>query len=152
MFAALVAVALAAPSAAPDDKPKELSDAAKKDLKALEGKWRLTKVTIDGNDVDAPTGDEGLIAFKGRKFLLAGKDFFDVANLDPSTDPKLIDLKGLEDMGDLRKGTTYEAIYKLEKDTLTLAIYFGEGQKRPDKFESGKDSKVAVAVFEREKK
>jgi uncharacterized protein (TIGR03067 family) len=151
MLATMLALALAAP-AAPDDKEKEFTEAAKKELKALEGKWTGTKFVIDGNDVPAPEGDEKTIEFKGRKFLLAGKDFFDITGLDPSTDPKLIDFKGLQDMGEITKGTTYEAIYKIEKDTLTIAIYYGAGQKRPDKFESGKDSKVALVTFEREKK
>lgn len=152
MLATLVALTLVAAPAAPDDKEKELSDAAKKELKALEGKWNATKLTIDGTDVPPPEDDNKTIEIKGRKFLLGGKEIFHVAAIDPSTDPKLIDFKGLADMGELRKDNTYEAIYKIEKDTLTLVIYFGEGQKRPGKFESGKDSKVAVAVFEREKK
>ncbi len=151
MFAALVALALAAP-AAPDDKEKELSDAAKKELKTLEGKWVVTKLVVDGNDVPVPDGDEKNLEFKERKFRLAGKDIFHITTLDPSTTPKLIDFKGLEDMGEIRKGNVYEAIFKLDKDTLTLALYFGEGQKRPDKFESGKDSKIAVVTLEREKK
>jgi uncharacterized protein (TIGR03067 family) len=151
MLATLVALALAAP-AAPEEKPKELTAAAKKELKALEGKWKPTKLTIDGNDVPAPDGDEGQIEFKGRKFLLGGKDFFDIVSVDPSTDPKLIDFKGLADMGDISKDTVYEAIYKLEKDTLTIALYFGAGQKRPTKFESEKDAKVALVTLEREKK
>lgn len=135
-----------------EEKEKELTEAANKELKALEGKWRPTKMTIDGTDIPAPEGDDGLIEFKARKFLLGGKDFFDVTSLDPSADPKLIDFKGLQDMGDISKGTTYEAIYKLDKNTFTIALYFGSGQKRPDKFESGKDSKVALVTFEREKK
>jgi len=151
MLATLVALALVAP-AAPDDKEKELVDAAKKELKALEGKWTAAKLSIDGNDVPPPEGDQKTAEFKGRTFLIGGKELLRVANLDPSTDPKLLDFKALADMGEIRKDTTYEAIYKLDKDTLTIAIYFGEGQKRPDKFESAKDSKVAVVTFEREKK
>jgi uncharacterized protein (TIGR03067 family) len=151
MIATILALALAAP-AAPEDKEKELTAAAKKELKALEGKWTVTKLAIDGNDVPAPESDEKNIEFKGRKFLLGGKEIFDIDSLDPSTDPKLIDFKGLADMGEIRTGTVYEGIYKLEKDTLTLALYFGEGQKRPTKFESEKDAKVAIVTLEREKK
>lgn len=151
MLATLIALALAAPGA-PEEKEKELTAAAKKELKALEGKWTGTKFVIDGNDVPAPEGDEKSIEFKGRKFLVAGKEFFDIVSVDPSADPKLIDFKGLQDMGDISKGTVYEAIYKIEKDTLTIALYFGAGQKRPAKFESDKDSKVVLVTFERVKK
>jgi uncharacterized protein (TIGR03067 family) len=149
MFAALVALSLVVSA---DAKEKNLSDAGKKELKALEGKWTATKVVVDGTELPGPEGEEKTIEFKGQKFLLAGKEFFDVTNLDPSADPKLIDFKGLADMGEIRKDAVYEAIYKLDKDTLTLALYFGSGQNRPAKFELGKDSKVAVVTLVREKK
>jgi hypothetical protein len=50
------------------------------------------------------------------------------------------------------KGTIYETIYKINSDDLTLAIYFGEGKKRPEKFESVEDSNVVVVTLKREKK
>src|SRR5437763_146145 len=101
MLAALVALSLVVPSA--DAKEKELSAAAKKELKGLEGKWTATAVVVDGKELPAPEGEEKNIEFKGRKFLLAGNEFFDIAGLDPSTDPKAIDFKGLADMGEIRK-------------------------------------------------
>lgn len=151
MLAALVALSLAAPAAPTEDKPKELPEAAKKDLKALEGKWTLTEITINGEAVTPPE-EQKSVEFKGRKFLLAGKEILEIASLDPSTNPKLLDFKAVADMGEIRKDNTYEAIYKIDGDTLTLALYIGAGQKRPAKFESAKDSAVALATFKREKK
>ena len=52
------------------------------------------------DDVDAM-----VVEFKARKFLFLGEDLFEVAALDPSTDPKLLDFKALKDMGELKKAT-----------------------------------------------
>jgi uncharacterized protein (TIGR03067 family) len=150
MFATLVALTLAAPVA---EEPK-LSEAAKKDLKALEGKWKATAAMVNGEEPSA--GTEVILEFKGRKLLVTegdkkSQEFFEIATLDPGTTPKLIDFKALVDMGPITKGTTYEAIYKLDGDTLQLALYIGADKKRPEKFESPKDSGVVVITLKREK-
>ena len=151
MIAALVALSLVVATA---DEPK-LSAAALKELKKFEGKWKAAKVVANGMDENA--GDkEVFIEFKGRKIIVTQDakemELFEVAGLDPSVTPRILDLKGLMDMGPLKKGTVYEAIYKLDGEDLTLALYFGEGKKRPEKFESEKDSGVVVVAFKREKK
>jgi uncharacterized protein (TIGR03067 family) len=79
-------------------------------------------------------------------------EFFEVAAMDPSTTPKILDLKALLDEGPLTKGSVVEAIYKLDGDDLTIALYIGEGKKRPEKFESEKESMVIVVTLKREKK
>lgn len=150
MLATLLALALTAP-AAPEEKEKELTAAAKKDLTALEGKWKATEILVEGRE-ETPPEEQSIIEFKGRKFLLGEKELFAIGNLDPSTDPKCIDFKAAADMGEIRKDTVYEGIYKIDGDKLTIALYIGEGQKRPAKFESDKDSRVVVATFKREKK
>jgi uncharacterized protein (TIGR03067 family) len=148
MFAALVALTLSAPAA---EEPK-LTEAAKKDLKALQGKWKAVKAVTNG-DEELPTmdGNDVVLEFKERKVLLNDKEVLVIATLDPSTDPKILDIKALADTGPLRKGTVLEAIYKLDGDALTLAVYVGEGKKRPEKFESPKDSGVVVVTLKREK-
>jgi uncharacterized protein (TIGR03067 family) len=152
MLATLVAFALAAP-AAPEEKPKELTEAAKKDLKALEGVWKAVKAVTDGNEETPKMGDQDVVLeFKGRKLLVNEKEIMEIAAIDPATDPKCIDLKALADMGGIRKDTVYEAIYKLEKDTLTLALHVEGGSNRPSKFESAAGSKVVVVTLERQKK
>jgi uncharacterized protein (TIGR03067 family) len=149
MFAALVTLSLSAPVA---EEPK-LTEAAKKDLKALEGKWKAVKAVTNGEEETPMTdGAEVILEFKGRKILLNDKEVLVIATLDPSTDPKILDIKALADMGPLRKDTVLEAIYKLDGDALTLAVYVGEGKKRPEKFESPKDSGVVVVTLKREKK
>lgn len=149
MIAMILALSLVVPTA--DAKEKELSDAAKKELKKLEGGWKATEIIVEGKEETPPDADT-VVTFKGRKFLFGDKELFDIANLDPSTDPKCLDFKALADMGEIQKGTVYEGIYKLDGDTLKLALYIGEGQKRPAKFEAPKDSKTVVVTFKRENK
>ena len=150
MLAAILALSLVVPAA--DAKEKELSDVAKKELKKLEGKWKATKVVAEGKEIE-PTmnGVDLVVEFKGRTFLFLGEELFEVAALDPSTDPKLLDFKALKDMGEITKGSTYEAIYKLDGNDLVLALSTGT-TNRPSKFESEKDSKTVVVTFKREKK
>jgi uncharacterized protein (TIGR03067 family) len=151
MFAALAALSFVVATA---DEPK-LTEAAQKELKKLEGKWKPTKVVINGNDENAGDKDV-LIEIKGRMLTAIenGKEreVFEFVALDPSVTPKLLDLKALMDMGPLKKGTVYEAIYKLDGDDLSLAVYVGEGKQRPEKLESEKESNVVVVTLKREKK
>ena len=49
------------------------------------------------------------------------------------------------------KDTVYESIFKINGDTLTLAIHIGATKQRPTKFESVKDSGVVVVTLKREK-
>jgi uncharacterized protein (TIGR03067 family) len=56
------------------------------------------------------------------------------------------------EMGQLRKDAVLEAIYKLDGDTLMMAVHVGEAKKRPDKFESPKDSNVVFITLKLEKK
>ncbi|MCI0700415.1 MAG: TIGR03067 domain-containing protein [Planctomycetia bacterium] len=155
MLAAFVSLTLiVSPANRPEEKEKELPEAAQKELKKLEGKWKATKLVVEGREEEpkGPDGQEVAIEFKARKFLLGGEELFTVAALDPSTTPKILDFKALKDMGEIGKGKTYEGIYKLDGDTLVIALYIGEGQKRPEKFESAEGSKVVVVTFQREKK
>lgn len=149
MLAAVVALALVVP-AAPKDKEKELTEAAKKDLKKLEGVWKGVKGVKDGEE--AKDDEEVLVEFKGRTLLFKDMEFLEITGLDTTTDPKLIDFKTVVDRGPLRKGTVFEGIYKFDGDTLTLALFEEGGTNRPTKFESAKGSKVILMTFERQKK
>jgi uncharacterized protein (TIGR03067 family) len=149
MFAAVVAVCVFASSA---DEPK-LSDAAQKEVKKLEGKWKAVKAVTNGlEETPEMDGAEVVLEFKGRKLVVNGKEFMEIAAVDPSTDPKCIDLKAVVDQGQIQKGAVFESIYKLDGDDLLLAIHIGADRKRPAKFESEKDSGVVVVTFKREKK
>src|SRR5205085_816939 len=86
MFPALLALSLFAPAADPP-KDKELSDAAKKELKKLEGKWQLVKLTAANGEIEpGPNDPAPVLEFKGRKVFFDGKEAGEVTDLDPSVD------------------------------------------------------------------
>lgn len=154
MLTAVLALALVTPAGPPQDK--ELPEAAKKELKKLEGKWKVTReVTSRGENENAALGrgDEVTVEFKGNKVVIAGKEKyeFEVSTLDATTDPKLIDLKSAVDKDPIPKGAVIEAIYKIDGDTLTLVGYAGEGKKRPANFDPPKDDGVGMWVMTRAK-
>jgi uncharacterized protein (TIGR03067 family) len=148
MLATLVALCLAAPA-----EDKELPEAAKKELKQLEGKWKAVRLVVNDKDEEVTRdGADVFLTFKGRKVLLGDEEVFEIPALDPSTDPKCLDLKAVADVpGVVGKGTLYEAVYKIDGDTLVMALHLVEGKGRPVKFESPKDSGVAVVTLKREK-
>jgi uncharacterized protein (TIGR03067 family) len=148
----MIAAFLALTFAVAADEPK-LSADAQKELKKFEGKWKAVKAITNGNE-ETPEmdGQEVVVEFKGRKAIVNGKDFFEIATLDPSTDPKCFDLKSLIGQGPIEKGTSFESIYKFDGEDLVIAIHMGADKKRPAKFESEKDSGVVVVTMKREKK
>lgn len=148
MFTALVCLALAAPL----DPPK-LSDDAKKELKKFDGKWTVVKEVLTAGTNEPPmfNGKEIVVEFKNGKMVFGELELFEIAAVDPAADPKCLDVKALGDFGALKKGTTYESIYKFDGDTLTWAGYAGEGKKRPGTFDKPTDPLTGVLVLKRVK-
>ena len=148
MFVALLFLALAAPL----DPPK-LSDEAAKELKTFDGKWTVVKEILSTGERESPqfNGKDIVVEFKDRKMMFGELSLFEIATLDPSTDPKCLDVKSLVDFGALKKGTTYESIYKFDGDTLTWVGYAGEDKKRPANFDAPKDALTGVLVLKRVK-
>jgi uncharacterized protein (TIGR03067 family) len=130
---------LSLPVAADEKKPD-----AKVDAEALKGIWEVVSTTHDGKDVPA----------KGRTLVFRGNAFTAYTGdkpertiaftLDPSTDPKRIDL----DRGG--KDEKAYGIYLLDKDELKLC--YGEpGAERPKAFESKAGKKVFLVVLKKAK-
>ena len=125
--------------AADDKKPDPKADPA-----ALKGIWEVVSTRYDGNEVPS----------KGRTLVFEKTEFTAYVGdkrgrtlkytLDPTTDPKRIDLdKGGED------GKAF-GIYSLEKGELKLC--YGEpGDQRPKAFESKPGGKVFLLVLRRVK-
>jgi len=144
-----VAVVVACPAAfAADEKPKK-DDQSKKDLKALEGTWKLVSQTKDGTQADKDKLEGMSVTIKGDKWEVKKDDtvlLSGTVTLDASKKPKAADWKVTSD-GALKDKTAL-AIYKVEKDK----FHHCYGETRPEKFESGEGSKVTYDVFERVKK
>ena len=150
MLAALLALSLSA--TADPGKEKDLSADARKELTKLEGRWAVVKeVSSDGEK--QLTSQAFTATFKGRTVVVntVAKFEFTVSELDPATDPRLMDWTSLTDAGPVKKGMTFEAIYKLDGDTLTIAFYQGGGKQRPANFDPPKEAGTSVIVLTRVK-
>jgi len=136
-----LAVVVACPVAfAADD------DQAKKDLKALQGTWKLVKSTQNGKEKDKDEIAGLTVVIKDDKWEVKkdGTTFLSgTVKLDTSKKPKAADwtVKELEDK-------VAPAIYKVDKDSFHNCYH---GDTRPEKFESKEDSKVVYDVYERVK-
>jgi uncharacterized protein (TIGR03067 family) len=132
--------------------PKELPDAARKELKALDGKWRVTKVVFSDREAIHDEDDNGLVfSFKEGAIDFAESGSGVVVELDPATDPRCLDFKTLKGFGVLKEGSTYESIYKLDGDALTWAVHVGREKNRPVTFDKPTDPGTLVIVLNRVK-
>ena len=118
------------------------------DEKRLEGTWRVVATTFDGK-----ASPEAQI--KGRALVFQGREFTTVVDgkkgrglsftLDPSKDPKQIDLKRVG------QDRAAKGVYALTDDELKLC--YGEpGADRPTTFASEPGSKVFLLVLRRDKR
>jgi uncharacterized protein (TIGR03067 family) len=86
---------------------KELPEAAKKELKALEGKWRVVKFLHADRETTPGTGeDEVTVEFKGNTIDFSRAATGVVAELDPATDPKCLDFEARVGSGAFKTGST----------------------------------------------
>lgn len=155
MFAALITVALVAPAESPKEKQKELPKATKKELASLAGKWKLTKAvnsTTDGEVAPKPNDPDMVFVFKGDELTMEfgdKKETVKIGAIDPKTDPKCIDL--IEARRDQTE-RTLEGVYKIDKDTLRIALCVPkEGKQRPAGFDKPTDPRTMVWTLTRVK-
>ena len=130
MFTAVVVASLLAPAA-------DLNEATKKELKALEGEWSVVATAQDGKETEPPADERIAVTVTGTTFTFGKFGDGQVTALDPSTGPKIVDFKMLRKP---ESGVTNEGIFKIEKGTLTVVLYVGEGNKRPASFDVPKDA------------
>jgi RNA polymerase sigma factor (sigma-70 family) len=158
--AALVAVpagAAARPAPAADDKAAQEQEAREKELeakelKALQGKWRVVKIEVDGKELLPEDIAKIQFTIKDNEIeqTTAGVDQPEKMKiaLKPGASPKEIDLTPLTGPEDF-KGKTAPGIYKLTDDTLTMcgAKFDQRDKGRPKEFKA--DDGVSLIVLER---
>lgn len=144
MLTAALFASLFAPAA-------DLNEAAKKELKALEGDWIVVSWVINGDERELPADEQVPVTVTGTKFSFGKFGDGEVTALDPSTTPKILDFKMLRTPP---SGVTNEAIFKVEKEALVVVVYLGEGSNRPAGFDAAdkKDANTAKFVLKRTKK
>jgi uncharacterized protein (TIGR03067 family) len=150
---AAAAAVLALPfgaGAAGDDK----AEAAKKELKALEGNWQLTRQEERGSLTPKP------VVARLRVVIEDGQMSWYIGNpapnqtadlkVDPTQEPRTID-------AEITRGSAKDkkmlGIYRLDKDTLEICWAEPGSDKRPKKFSSrpGVGSGNVYTRYEREK-
>jgi uncharacterized protein (TIGR03067 family) len=132
------------------DEAKE--KAVKKELKALEGTWKLVSREVDGKkdseesvkDVTATWNEAGTITVRGGEKVITRV----TTTLDPTKKPKTTD--GTFTEGE-DKGKTVLGIYELEGDTFRVCLARA-GDKRPTEFSAKAGSGHTLMVYKREKK
>lgn len=114
---------------------------AGKELKKLEGTWKVTAGAVAGKPLDENDFKGDSMVIKGNKLSLTSEGKKDTADftftIDPSKKPNHID------MTDVKMKKTVPCIYALEGDELKLCIPLtppgkSEAPKRPESFD-GKD-------------
>jgi len=151
----LLVLAAALAGVAADD------DASKKDLKAMQGHWKLQSFTLDG-EVAPPDDVKAMrVVVEGNKWkMVSGKPNHPVKpgsgrrsqddaetvtiTLDAAKKPAAIDFM------DAKRKEKNEGIYQLGDDTLKVCFNMKKG--RPVKFASKKGSEAVLLILQRDKK
>ena len=125
------------------DRPDE---AVKKELRKLEGTWSIVAQEANGKREDKDKIKKHDFVFEGEKLIIkdANKSREHSIQIDPKQTPKTIDLT------DAKGDPVGRGIYKLDGDSLTIAIT-KPGFDRPAAFTTKKGSNHVVVVLKREK-
>ncbi|AWM40836.1 hypothetical protein GobsT_06130 [Gemmata obscuriglobus] len=126
-------------------------EAAKKELKALEGTWTVVAAEHDGAPLDRVVGGEMVI--KENNFHVKTKSGTELKGdlvLNPTKKPKHIDY--VHQDGPL-KDKKWEGVYELKGATLKICYAEADSEKeRPTEFKTLKNSKLLYLELQREKK
>lgn len=126
-------------------------DAAKKELKALQGTWKVTTAEQDGDPLDRIIG--GTLTVKDNNFTIATVDKVELKGdliLDPTKMPKYINFAHQDGV---LKDKTWQGIYELKGDVLKLCYAEADSDKeRPSEFKTLKKSRLLLIEMKREKK
>lgn len=126
-------------------------EAAKKELKALQGTWTVVAAEQDGDALDRIIG--GVMVVKENNFHIKTKSGTELKGdliLNPAKTPKHIDYVHQEG---LLKDKKWEGIYELKGDALKIIYAEADSDKeRPTEFKTLKNSKLLLLELKREKK
>ena len=125
-------------------------DAAKKDLKSLQGTWIIAAMEVNGMDVPANKLEGTVLTIKDDRYTVKIKDKVintAVIELDPKKDPKQLNMTPQEGAG---KDKLHKAIYKIEGDTFKMARGLNAEQERPDQFATWPGTNVFVITWKKQ--
>jgi len=122
--------------------------AAKKELKKLEGTWKIVSITREGNEqqpenVVSTVSDDKFTTKAGDRIVREGS-----LKIYPSQSPKGADATYTRGPD---KGKTLKGIYELKGDTWKIC-YSAAGEERPKAFPKDTDKAYLILVLQREKR
>ena len=129
-------------------------DAAKKDVKKLQGKWQAVELQVQGKKAPPEQVKKFRIVIKGDEitFNPDGGNRKSKFKVDPSKSPKTMDMTPLDGP---RKGKTILGIYSREKGQLKICIPNSPNKsditKRPTEFKTASGDGLYLLTFERAK-
>ena len=121
-------------------------EAVDKALKAMEGDWKVEKMTAGGQELPAEAVAKITFTIKDGE-ITPSDNPADKAKLklDPSKKPAHLDLTD-------KSNKTVPGIYEVSGETLKLCFADEPAATRPTEFASPKDSKVVLMVLKKAKK
>lgn len=126
-------------------KQDAVADATAKDVKALQGYWRLKELNINKEKIDVPDYISRM-RIEGDKMSPVAADGKDLGKfqtkikLDATLDPKIIDLTF--------DTNTLEGIYKFDGKQWIICVSRENVKNRPTEFAPGQDT--IFIIFEKE--
>jgi uncharacterized protein (TIGR03067 family) len=132
------------------------SDAVDKEMKSLQGKWKVMSIVAAGNDQKLGKDDEGFIVINENSLAFTDKNGKEemkaTFKINPTT--KLKSMDWATKRGDMP--IDIPLIYSLEGDDLKIVMPLvekgkGETPKRPDTFDT-KDKPLMLFTLKRVKK
>lgn len=119
------------------------------DLKAMVGKWAVTKAELGGKDVTAvfKTAELQIQPGGGYVVKVGGQTDEGSVSVDPAKTPRQMDIAGKVGPN---AGKTLKTIYKLDGDSLVVCYELGGGE-RPTEFKTKAGTTQFLAEYKRAK-
>jgi uncharacterized protein (TIGR03067 family) len=133
-----------------DDPPPPSRQAAKDDLKKLQGAWVCVGMEREGDEIPAESYQGSEVAYEDDRVTLfrdGGVFRRGLVTLDPSKTPKRINTW---DLSGPYEDQTVPGIYAIDGDTLKLC-FSRPGAERPADFSTKKGSGLLSIVYKRKK-
>ena len=118
-----------------------------RDIEALQGRWNITALEMDGAEMPAPTFTGAGITVDGDRFISTGMglSYEGTVVIDHAKKPKTLDL--LFTVGHAA-GTRNFGIYELKRDRWTICLAT-RGTRRPRAFATRADTGLALETLKR---
>ena len=152
-FRAVMFIAVAVSSAATlaaDAADKE--EAIQADRARMAGEWRVVSIEANGNtNADSVVAGITIVnRLDGKWSLLSNGNIIaeGTSTIDPTANPKTIELKGIRASVENARGTHYRGIYEVHETTRRLCFVPAD-KPLPESFDGGRETGQILVKFER---